>query len=63
MDCEQKEAQSGAISSPNLSTLVAADKQQEDQAVLGDQEECCSNISDSSPISPEMVSIPVGIII
>ena len=56
MDCEQKEEQSGAISPPNFSKIVA-DKQQEDQAVLRDQEECCSNISDSSPISPEMVSL------
>ena len=50
MDCEQKEEKSGAISPANLSTLVADNKQQ-------DQEERCSNISDSSPISPEIVSL------
>ena len=50
MDCEQKEEQSGAISPANLSTLVADNQQQ-------DQEECCSNVSDSSPISPEIVSL------
>ena len=50
MDCEQKEKQSGAISPANLSTLVADNQQQ-------DQEESCSNVSDSSPISPEIVSL------
>ena len=57
MECEQKEEQSGAISPANLSTLVADNRQEEDRVVLQDQEECCSNISDSSPISPEMVSL------
>ena len=57
MDCEQKEEQSGVTSPANLSTFVAGNNGQEDRAALQDQEECCSNISDSSPISPEMVSL------
>ena len=59
MDCEQvvlqqqQQQQSGAISSVNLSALVA---DQQDLIVQDQEESRSSNASDSSPISPEMVS-------
>ena len=59
MDCEQEVEQSGAITSVNLSTLVA-DHPQDLMAgakLQDNLEETSSNISDSSPISHDMVII------
>ena len=58
MDCEQEVEQSGAITSVNLSTLVI-DQPQDlmTGAELQDNlEESSSNVSDSSPISHDMVN-------
>ena len=59
MDCEQEVEQSGAITSVNLSTLVA-DQPQDLMAGVKLQdnlEESSSNVSDSSPISHDMVNL------
>ena len=58
MDCEQEVEQSGAITSVNLSTLVA-DQPQDLMAgaeLQDNLEESSSNVSDSSPISHDMVN-------
>ena len=59
MDCEQEVEQSGAITSVNLSTLVA-DQPQDlmTGAELQDNlEESSSTVSDSSPITHDMVNL------
>ena len=56
MDCEQEVEQSGAITSVNLSTLVA-DQQDLMAGAVQDLEESSSNASDSSPISHDMVNL------
>ena len=59
MDCEQEVEQSGAITSVNLSTLVAAQPQDlMAGAELQDNlEESSSTVSDSSPITHDMVNL------